>query len=254
MARPRSEGLQYFPLDCRFDEKINALIMLHGNDGLAFIIRAWQEAYQNDMGVYDISSIRFDIGAKTLRLSTDNFREILNTCLNLQILHEIDPVGCMKYTSNGIQKRIKRVIGEREYDRIYAKNKLSERKPTDNTPIMPQMEMEMEIKRKEKKKEIIPPSIEDVKNYCVERKNTVDPEKWFAYYESNGWRIGKNPMKSWRAAIRTWEKNQYGNGRYGTTEQPNTSGNGNGTGRQDGAREKPGEFPEFITLDGVRSA
>lgn len=49
------------------------------------------------------------------------------------------------------------------------------------------------------------PTIEDIKNYCIERKNSVSPEKWLAFYESKGWMIGKNKMKNWKAAIRTWE-------------------------------------------------
>lgn len=53
------------------------------------------------------------------------------------------------------------------------------------------------------------PTVDEVKAYCLERKNTVDPEKWFNYYESNGWKVGKNPMKDWKAAVRVWEhKNQ----------------------------------------------
>lgn len=51
-----------------------------------------------------------------------------------------------------------------------------------------------------------PPSLDDVREYCRERGNVVDPERWLAYYESVGWRVGKNPMKDWKAAVRTWER------------------------------------------------
>jgi endogenous inhibitor of DNA gyrase (YacG/DUF329 family) len=51
------------------------------------------------------------------------------------------------------------------------------------------------------------PSIEEVKTYCKERNNGVDPQAWMDHYESNGWKVGKNPMKDWRASIRTWERN-----------------------------------------------
>jgi hypothetical protein len=50
------------------------------------------------------------------------------------------------------------------------------------------------------------PTVSEISIYCSERKNQIDPEKFWAYYESNGWRVGKNPMKSWKAAITTWEK------------------------------------------------
>ena len=52
------------------------------------------------------------------------------------------------------------------------------------------------------------PTLEDVKVYCSERKNKVDPERWYDYYTSNGWKVGKNPMKDWKAAVRTWERGE----------------------------------------------
>ena len=51
-----------------------------------------------------------------------------------------------------------------------------------------------------------PPTLEEVKSYCLERKNNVDAENFINFYESKGWMIGKNKMKDWKAAVRTWEK------------------------------------------------
>ena len=53
------------------------------------------------------------------------------------------------------------------------------------------------------------PKLEEVRAYCAERGGRVDPEKWLAYYQSNGWRVGRNPMKDWKAAVRTWEKSEF---------------------------------------------
>ena len=53
------------------------------------------------------------------------------------------------------------------------------------------------------------PTIEDVKTYCTERGNAVDADKWFDYYSSNGWKVGRNAMKDWKAAVRTWEKSSF---------------------------------------------
>ena len=50
------------------------------------------------------------------------------------------------------------------------------------------------------------PTLEEVKAYCSERGNKVDPERFIDYYTSNGWKVGKNPMKDWKAAVRTWER------------------------------------------------
>lgn len=54
----------------------------------------------------------------------------------------------------------------------------------------------------------IPPTVDDVQAYCFERGNNVDPQRFVDYYSSNGWKVGKNPMKDWKAAVRTWEKNR----------------------------------------------
>lgn len=54
-----------------------------------------------------------------------------------------------------------------------------------------------------------PPSFQDIFNYCQERKNNVDPQKFLDHYESNGWMRGKNKIKDWKACVRTWESNQY---------------------------------------------
>ena len=53
------------------------------------------------------------------------------------------------------------------------------------------------------------PSLDEVTAYCQERGNKVVPSKFLAYYDSNGWKVGKNPMKDWKAAVRTWEGNGY---------------------------------------------
>ncbi|WP_202946767.1 hypothetical protein, partial [Rhodanobacter denitrificans] len=53
-----------------------------------------------------------------------------------------------------------------------------------------------------------PPTLEEVAAYCQERNNGVDPQKWYDFYAAKGWMIGKNKMKDWKEAVRTWEKRQ----------------------------------------------
>ena len=55
-------------------------------------------------------------------------------------------------------------------------------------------------------KKFIPPSLEQVQEYCAERKNNVDAGRFIDFYSSKGWMIGKNKMKDWKAAVRTWER------------------------------------------------
>ena len=52
------------------------------------------------------------------------------------------------------------------------------------------------------------PSLEEVSAYCAERGNDVDAERFIDYYTANGWRVGRNHMKDWRAAVRTWERKE----------------------------------------------
>ena len=63
------------------------------------------------------------------------------------------------------------------------------------------------VKEKAKAKRFAKPTVVDIAEYCVERNNSVDAQKFYDYYSSNGWKVGKNPMKDWKAAVRTWEKN-----------------------------------------------
>ena len=53
-----------------------------------------------------------------------------------------------------------------------------------------------------------PPTHAEVSAYCRERMNAVNVDAFMAYYESNGWMVGKNRMKDWKAAVRTWEQRE----------------------------------------------
>lgn len=82
-----------------------------------------------------------------------------------------------------------------------------------NTEIEKELEKEIEIEKdksgKPTRTRFTPPSLEEVQAYCKERNNTVDAERFINYYTSNGWMVGKNKMKDWKSAVRTWEKNNY---------------------------------------------
>ena len=71
-----------------------------------------------------------------------------------------------------------------------------------------------------KRKRFEKPSISDIKQYCIERNNNVNAEQFYDYYESNGWKVGKNSMKDWKAAVRTWERSEYR--KPTTTKKTNT--------------------------------
>ena len=69
-----------------------------------------------------------------------------------------------------------------------------------------QRETETEREKKVTVQRFTPPTVSQVAEYCKERGNGVDPEEFVDFYESKGWMIGKNKMKSWQATVRRWEK------------------------------------------------
>lgn len=64
------------------------------------------------------------------------------------------------------------------------------------------------LKENTKRKVFSPPTVEDVRAYCSERNNTVDPHAFVDFYESKGWMIGKNKMRDWKSALRNWERSE----------------------------------------------
>lgn len=76
------------------------------------------------------------------------------------------------------------------------------------TPSPEKRREEKSIKKESKPKKDMPPTVEEVLAYCLERKNEIDAEAFINHYQSKGWKIGKSPMRDWRAAVRTWEKNK----------------------------------------------
>ena len=86
------------------------------------------------------------------------------------------------------------------------------------------IDKEKNIKRESKKaKAFLPPTQEEVEAYCLERQNNVDAQKFIDFYEAKGWMIGKNKMKDWKAAVRTWERED--NVRSGSRKPSNNFNN-----------------------------
>ena len=78
-----------------------------------------------------------------------------------------------------------------------------------NVPVIQSNPIQSESKTKGvKPQRFTPPSFEEVKAYCDERKNGVDPQAFIDFYTSKGWKIGKETMNDWQAAVRTWERRE----------------------------------------------
>ena len=77
---------------------------------------------------------------------------------------------------------------------------------TNEEPYVYEYDYEYAYEDKKKNTRFKKPTVDDVREYCRQRGNHVNAEKFVAHYESNGWKVGKNPMKNWKSAVITWEK------------------------------------------------
>jgi hypothetical protein len=75
-----------------------------------------------------------------------------------------------------------------------------------------------EVKQAKKSKRFKKPTLDELEHYCIERQNRVDIQKFYNFYESNGWKVGKNPMKDWRASVRGWERNSFDDKKQSKTQ------------------------------------
>lgn len=113
---------------------------------------------------------------------------------------------------------------QEEAKAAYNDNKNDNKNDNDNDTLTNES-----IKKPTRKKKFKKPTLTELQAYCNERRNNVDPERFIAHYEANGWKVGKAavPMVDWKAAVRTWEGNGFGrqtditainNGRYGDND------------------------------------
>ena len=180
---------------------------------------------QNNSGVFILNDripYTDEMFATIFRRKIATVRLALNTFENLGMVEVLNgvvtiPNWCKHQNLDAIESR-------REYMRQYMKGKRDEQKliaagkpnskPNSKTNVSSTEGDIEENRREEKRKEgestarshFTPPTLDDVQSYCKERNNRVDAERFINYYSSNGWRVGKVPMKDWKAAVRNWER------------------------------------------------
>ena len=110
----------------------------------------------------------------------------------------------------------RKITQEKELLKIESVRNLREisEKSTPEIELEKDIEIEKEIDSSAKstttkRKRFEKPTLSQITQYCLERNNCVNAEQFYDYYESNGWKVGKNAMKDWKACVRTWERNEY---------------------------------------------
>ena len=97
---------------------------------------------------------------------------------------------------------------------LYKEKEIDKENKKENTILFPSV-----VNTKTARAIFLPPTISEVKEYCEKRKNGISPEQFVNFYQSKGWMIGKNKMKDWKAAVRTWEiQNRKNNGNNQTSD------------------------------------
>ena len=182
---------------------------------------------QNNKGIFMLN----DKIAYTDEMLASIFRRPLSTIrLSLKIFEDFEMIQIIDKVITipnwDKHQSLDALEKKKEYDRQYQRNKRLEQKSLietnnrttsyDNSATVGALDIDIEedidkelnIKENKQKKNTTfqKPTLEEVKAYCQERKNSVDAERFIAYYESNGWKVGRNPMKDWKMAIITWEK------------------------------------------------
>jgi hypothetical protein len=110
------------------------------------------------------------------------------------------------------KEKVKEKVKENEKEKEKEKVKEKESKNNSNNIYMCGEKISPQTPRKN----FVKPTVEEVREYCLERKNNVNPEKFVDFYESKDWYIGKNKMKDWKAAVRTWERGNTSSGYMNT--------------------------------------
>ena len=92
------------------------------------------------------------------------------------------------------------------------------KKPQENPNQTPNVNVDVNVNEnikesEEKKPRFYPPTLEELKKYIADNKYNVDSERFIDYYTANGWTVGKNRMKDWKAAVRNWDRSQKSGGR-----------------------------------------
>ena len=128
--------------------------------------------------IHDVWEDAFDLITANVKKSLDNLVDEYGAVITKQAILDAKKQG---------KSHIKYVEG-------VLKNKMLEENIPANNP---------------KRKRFVKPTLSEIEQYCIERNNNVNAEQFFDYYESNGWKVGKNSMKDWKAAVRTWERSEY---------------------------------------------
>jgi len=202
-------------------KRIKKLRNLAGGDTLTIIYLKMQLKSIKTGGILSYTGLEKTFAeelALDLDESPDNVGLLLNYLLSVGLIETSDninfflPYAVENTGSEGSSAKRMREFREREKLPLVAEASQSDAGVTQmcehrygEKEIEKEIEIEIDNSAKSRTK-FSPPTLEEVTAYCEERKNGVDPQRWFDFYLSKNFMVGKNKMRDWKASIRTWER------------------------------------------------
>ena len=237
MAKQNKNNAEYFShdSDMRNDLKIKAIRRKFGHVGYAVWCFLLEVLTDEDNFEIEYNELNKELLAADFDITVEQLELIIDYCCLLEIL-QISDDG--KLYSEAHKKRFSKLIAERDKKSKAGKLGMGKRWNNENDDINvitddnnvitddnkdksvitennivkysivnnSKVNNRISTKEREKPKRFFPPSLEEVKNYILEKNYEVDAEAFVAFYSSKDWFIGKNKMRDWRAALVTWEK------------------------------------------------
>ena len=210
-----------------FDEKyIKALRRLPQGDSLTVVYLKMQLKSLKTEGFLRYEGL-LPNGIAELAMVLDEDESVVELAVNALIKFGVverwdDETLYMKAMQQMIGSECDSAHRVRNYRALQCNSHVTKRNTEIDIDIEKELDIELELGAGAPQQTTIPkkkspgkfqkPTVDEIKAYCRERKNGIDPEQFWDYYESKGWLVGKTAMKDWRAAVRTWEKRGAENG------------------------------------------
>ena len=196
----------------------------NGKEYCLFYLKLCLKALRNNgVLIRSVGEVLIPYDAKKLaEITRTNYDTVVRA---MQLFREI---GLVQILDNGeiYLTQLAEMVGS-ETDKAAAMRRLRANNAASNnvTPMLPkcyteielEKEKEIELEKEQEEKEkgkpakrFTPPTLEDVQLYCNEKGYNIEASRFIDYYTSNGWKVGKNSMKDWKAAVRTWERSASG--------------------------------------------
>jgi len=216
LARPTKQGLDYFPVDVNFDDKIEIFIAEEGAEGLGILLTLWQLIYSNE-GYYikNDDNLVMLIRRRTMS-NVEIIRRVIQSLLTRSVFSEKKDKKYGILTSKAIQKRYFEVAKTRTNANINSKYLCM----GVNLELTTQSKVKKSKEKKRERGKFSPPSITEIERYVAKNSLSVDPHSFFKFYKEGKWIDSKgNPVTNWKQKVLSWNRHSKGHG--------DNNGNGN---------------------------